>query len=162
MEWVQHIREHYAPLHVPKPVSRQYIFDPDDVAEMHNLYMNSLEWMPPEVRCKYEQLRAEATESHDRSPPRKGKGKNKGKDTTTSVAKPGVKAHQLKKQTFNVCFFKAFGNKTLFWHLVKMGPENQDLQELLDVWAKVIGSPQYHALREASRKKSEDVAQTKR
>jgi hypothetical protein len=85
------------------------------------------------------QTHQEATQSrsisHDKA--KESHGKGKGKDiTATSVGKPDGKAHQLKKQTFNVCFFKAFGNKILFCHLVKMGPDNQALHELLDLWAE--------------------------
>ena len=63
IEWIQQIRENYAPSRVAKPVSRQYKFEHDEVTEMHNKYMNSLDWMPPDVRDKYEQLRLEDRKS---------------------------------------------------------------------------------------------------
>ena len=93
----------------------------------------------------------------------KGKGKGKGEDiTSSSVEKPARQAHKLKKQTFNVCFFKAFGSKQLFWHLVKVGPDTQDLNELLRVWNEVKSGSAYQALLEASLQKSDDVAETKK
>jgi hypothetical protein len=53
---------------------------------------------------------------------------------------PTAGAHRMKKSLFNKFFFKAFGSKQLFWHLVKVGPDNQDLQELLHVWKSVKSS----------------------
>ena len=102
---------------------------------MHNLYMNSLAWMPECVRDKYETLRRQRETGQ---------------------------AHKLKKQTFNVCFFKAFGSKQLFWHLVKVGTDTQDLNELLCVWADVRKSSSYQALCEASKQKCEKTAEMKR
>ena len=173
LQWIQQIREDYAPNRVPKPVSRQHQFEPTEVAEMHNRYMNSLHWMPESVRDTYEQLQAEAQQSvkgRGKDSHGKGKGKGKGEATTSSsVEKPAGKqisparrAHNLKKQTFNVCFFKAFGSKTLFWHLVKVGPDTQDLNELLRVWSEVKSGSAYQELLEASLQKSEDVAEMKK
>jgi hypothetical protein len=172
-QWIQKIREDYAPNHVPKPVSRQYQFERTEVAEMHNRYMNSLLWMPESVRDTYEQLQLETQQSfkgRGKDSHGKGKGKGKGEDiTSSSVEKPAGKqlspaarAHRLKKQTFNVCFFKAFGSKQLFWHLVKVGPDTQDLNELLRVWSEVKAGPAYQALLEASLQKSDDVTETKK
>ena len=186
-QWIQKIREEYAPNHVPKPVSRQYQFERTEVTEMHNRYMNSLLWMPESVREKYDQLQLDAHEAAYEQEGRrqklpsfkgrgkdsrgKGKGKGKGEDiTSSSVEKPAAgkqlspatRAHKMKKQTFNVCFFKAFGSKQLFWHLVKVGPDTQDLNELLRVWKEVKSRPAYQALLEASSQKADDVAEAKK
>ena len=164
-QWIQQIREDYAPNRVPKPVSRQHQFEPTEVAEMHNRYMNSLHWMPESVRDTYEQLQAEAQQSvkgRGKDSHGKGKGKGKGEEPAGKQISPARRAHNLKKQTFNVCFFKAFGSKTLFWHLVKVGPDTQDLKELLRVWSEVKSGSAYQQLREASLQKSEDVAEKKK
>ena len=62
----------------------------------------------------------------------------------------------------NVRFFKAFASKPLFWHLVKVGPDTQDLTELLDIWTEVKKGSKYEKLREVSQKKSAEVAEMKR
>ena len=72
------------------------------------------------------------------------------------------RAQRLKKQTFNVCFFKAFGSKQLFWHLVKVGPDTQDLSELLRVWLELKSKDTYQELWAASKVKSEEVAEMKK
>ena len=187
LQWIQKIREDYAPNHFPRPVSRQCQFEPTEVTDMHNRYMNSLHWMPESVRHKYDQLLLDAhTAAYEREGRRhklpsfkdrgkdsrgKGKGKGKGEDiTSSSVEKPAAgkqlspatRAHKMKKQTFNVCFFKAFGSKQLFWHLVKVGPDTQDLNDLLRVWNDVKSGTAYQALLEASVQKSDDIAETKK
>ncbi len=100
--------------------------------------MNSLCWMPEDVREKYEQLRAEA----DAKGKREGKCEGQGKHC--SVGKPGVKeassaqlAHNLKQQVFSACCLEAFGSKELFWHLVKAGLETTDLTELVHAAQRV-------------------------
>ena len=114
MKCIQQIREDYAPHCVSKPVSTQYQFQDSEVVQMHKEYMNSLSWMTDGVRDTYDQLRS--TDPHGN-----GKGKSKGKELS-----PNAKAHNYKKQTFNVYLFQAFGSKQLFWHLVK-GPDTHDI-----------------------------------
>ena len=134
--WIQQIRQDYAPNHVAKPLSTKYIFTPDETTKIHNTYMNSLNWMPEDVRDKYDQLLTEGN--------------------------PARRAHMLKKQTFNVCFFKAFGSKQLFWYLVKVGPGTTDLPGLLREWKQVKSSDKYQRLLELSKKKVEEDAMKKR
>ena len=58
-----------------------------------------------------------------------------------------------------MCFFKAFGSKQLFWHLVKVGPDTHDLNALLHKWAEIRTTERrYKALRAASERKAEEVA----
>jgi hypothetical protein len=192
LQWIQEIREDYAPSRVAKPVPRDFKFEPDEVVQMHNQYMHSLDWMPEAVREKYEQLQNQAQEDKDSRRKGKGKGgdpkgkdpkgkdskgKSRGKDskgkgndqTSSGVEKPegrqrtaAAEPHRFKKQTFNVCFFKSFGSKQLFWHLVKVGPDTQDLNDLLRFWKEVKSTPGYLALKAASQEKTREVAEKKR
>jgi hypothetical protein len=117
---------------------------------MHNQYMNSLEWMPQELRERYDDLKQNKGKGKTKQSKGKGKGK-RDKDT----------AHKLKKERFNVCFFKAFGSKQLFWHLVKVGPDNQDLPELLFVWADLKSTTTYRRLVEVSMERSAEETELK-
>jgi hypothetical protein len=132
--------------------------------------MHSKEWMPEKVRNKYDGLRQEAQTLGNT-----GTGVCVGPQGQPRYLWPGVakpkrstgpspskKAHNLMKQTFNVCFFKAFGSKQLFWHLVKVGPETNDLTELLRVWTDAKACPQYESLKQASNRKSDAEADLKR
>ena len=65
------------------------------------------------------------------------------------------------KSTFNVCFFKSFGSKQLFWHLVKVGPDTQDLTKMLEAWRDARISKDYMKLQTQSDVKSEEVARIK-
>ena len=134
--WIQQIRQDYAPNHVAKPVSTKHIFTPDETTEIHNTYMNSLTWMPEDVLHKYYNLQTEGN--------------------------PARRAHKLKKQTFNVCFFKNFGSKQLFWYLVKVGPGTTDLPGLLREWKQVKSSDKYQRLLKLSKKKVEREVMKKR
>jgi hypothetical protein len=50
----------------------------------------------------------------------------------------------------------------LFWHLVKVGPDTQELNDLLSIWTEVKSTPGYLALRAASEEKTQEVAEMKR
>ena len=68
----------------------------------------------------------------------------------------------MKKQTFNVCFYKNFGSKQLFWYLVKVGPGTTDFPSLLREWKQVKSSDRYQRLRKLSKKKEEREVMKKR
>ena len=113
--------------------------------------------MPDHVRDKYHRLQEEA-EAEQQS---KGKGRY-----SSGWCRPGAKpkskaaqAHQFKHGTFNVCFFKAFGSKQLFWHLVKVGPDTSDLKALLLKWDNIRNSEgKYKRLVAVSQRKTQEVA----
>ena len=161
IQWIREIRDEYAPSYVSRPVPVDHIFRRDEVSAMHNDYRNSLCWMPDHVRDKYYRLQAEA-EAEQQS---KRKGRN-----SPGWCKRGAKpkttaelAHNCKKGTFNVCFFKSFGSKQLFWHLVKVGPDTPDLHALLHKWDEIRNSEgNYKRLVAASERKTEEVAVLKR
>jgi len=169
LHWIRRIREKYAPGYVPRPVPADVIFTAEEVRVMHNRYRDSLEWMPADVRDKYLGLQeeAEAAKQDKRKGKSKGAGKpgGQGKDSS-GAGKPGeqektkaTQARQSKKGTFNVCFFKAFGSKQLFWHLVKVGPETKDLNALLHTWVEIKSTERrYQTLQRLSYRKTEELA----
>jgi hypothetical protein len=159
-EWIEQIRQNYAPEYVRRPVPRHHQFKREEVAKMHNDYRESLEWMPVDLRIAYESLKLEAQHGA------KGKGKHRTSANADKPAAkertPSAKAHQMKHSTFNVCFFKAFGDKQLFWHFVKVGELSQNVDELLQSWALVKSSEKYQTLVQKSMKRSDEVTEMKR
>ena len=64
------------------------------------------------------------------------------------------RAHQFRRQAFNVYFFKLFGSKALFFHLVKTGARNISIQDLLQQWTTFKTSDEYSKLIQCSAEKS--------
>ena len=126
------------------------ILSEDEVAKIHNQYRNSMWWMPGQVWDKYCAL-LDAAE-HEAKGRRKGKRnwKRKGERTVSF----NQRAHQFRRQTFNVYFFKLFGSKALFFHLVKTGARNISIQDLLQQWTTFKTSDEYSKLIQCSAEKS--------
>ena len=111
-----------------------------------------MEWMPAQVWNKYQSLLDAAAKQQSKG---KGKGKRKVNRKGKRTVSFGQQAHQLKRQTFNVYFFKLFGSKTLFFHLVKIGTRDIPIQDLLEQWTEFKTSDTYKKLLQRSAEKSE-------
>ena len=126
------------------------VLSKDEVAKIHNQYRNSMCWMPGQVWEKYSALLDAA--GHE------AKGRSKGKRNWKRKGKRPVsfsqRAHQFRRQTFNVYFFKLFGSKALFFHLVKTGARNISIQDLLQQWTTFKTSDEYSKLIQCSAEKS--------
>ena len=92
-------------------------------------------------REKYDNLRSEAEACGNATGEGRSKSKGNSNGKPAGLRKPTKKEefpvkppHNLKKQSFNVFFFKFFGSKSLSLHLVKVGPDTCDLTELLEQW----------------------------
>ena len=116
-------------------------------------------WMPENVWNRYKQLIHEAAREPAKqggSKGQKGKGKKgKGKkDNGEKEMSKAQRAHQMKKNTFNVYLFKLFGNKALFFHFVRVGPKNVSISNLLEQWRKFKTTGDYHDLKRSSEPKT--------
>ena len=106
--------------------------------------------MPEQVWDKYNALLDAAKHEAKGRSKGKRKGIRKGKRTVSL----NQSAHQLKRQTFNVYFFKRFGSKPLFFHLVKIGTQDIPIQDLLEQWEEFKTSDAYNKLLQRSAEKS--------